>query len=65
MALNSVFKVYDTFDRVVLVCHINLNNEEVGALVNMNTRSNNHLTRELMHVFYYVFCVPFHKKACR
>lgn len=30
MALNSVFKVFDTFDRVVLVCHINLNNEEVA-----------------------------------
>lgn len=37
MALNSVFKVFDTFDWVVLPCHINLNNEEVGALVNMNT----------------------------
>lgn len=37
MALNSDFKVFDTFDWVVLVCHINLNNEEVGALVNMNT----------------------------
>lgn len=37
MALKSVFKVFDTFDWVALPCHINLNNEEVGALVNMNT----------------------------
>lgn len=30
MALNSVFKVFDTFDWVALPCHINLNNEEVA-----------------------------------
>lgn len=36
MVLNSVFKVFDIFDWVVLLCYINFNNEEVGVLVNMN-----------------------------